>query len=100
VICECSWWDFPGVRQLYPNCGEHAPVQEVQGADLLKMSIESYGPRSSGVTVVTSDCCFFWYTKFTYELRFARDAVVRILRLDSSPPFLPAVYLREIQNEM
>ena len=35
-----------------------------------------YSPQRSGITVVPRACYFFWYTEFTYELRFARDAVV------------------------
>jgi ATP-dependent RNA helicase RhlE len=40
-----------------------------------------------------------WYTNFTYELRFARDAVVTF-RLDLSPPFLPAVCLRKSKSNV
>jgi hypothetical protein len=38
----------------------------------------------------------FWYTKSNATYYGLLVAVVAFARLDSSPPFLPTVYLREI----
>jgi len=49
------------------------------------------------VTVVTGAGRFFWYTESTLLITVCSSRGSRFLRLDSSPPFLPAVDLREIQ---
>jgi len=50
------------------------------------------------MTVVTSAGSLFWYTQINVFTTVCSSRGSRFFRLGSSPHFLPAVYLREIQK--